>query len=115
MPQSPSAAGRDRLRGALDLLILRTLAWGPRHGYAIARWLATSSQEVIRIEEGSLYPALHRLERSGLVSSDWQMSELGRPAKIYEITDAGRAHLQEERKAWLAFAQVVARLLEPAV
>lgn len=113
---SPLAgSGRDRLRGALDLLILRTLAWGPRHGYAIARWLASSSADVIRIEEGSLYPALHRLERNGLVTSDWQMTDLGRPAKIYEITRAGRAHLQEEGAAWLDFVRAVTRLLEPAV
>ena len=113
----PPAAGpgRDRLRGALDLLILRTLAWGPLHGYAIARWLASSSADVIRIEEGSLYPALHRLERNGLVAADWQMTDLGRPAKVYEITDAGRTYLREEGVAWLDFVRVVSRLLEPAV
>lgn len=73
---------RDRLRGTLELLVRRTLAWGPRHGYAIARWLEESTQEALRVKEGSLYPALYRMEQRGLVSSDWQTSELGRPAKF---------------------------------
>jgi PadR family transcriptional regulator, regulatory protein PadR len=104
---------RDRLRGTLELLILRTLAWGPRHGYAVARWLEDSTNEAIRVEEGSLYPALYRMEKRGLISSDWQMSELGRPAKFYTLTAAGRRHLKQETAEWFAFAAAVSLVLEP--
>jgi transcriptional regulator len=106
---------RDRLRGTLELLVLRTLAWGPRHGYAIARWLEDTTGTTIRVEEGSLYPALYRMERRGLVASDWQKSELGRPAKFYRLTAAGRRQLKQETVDWLAFARAVTAVLEPAL
>jgi len=105
-------ASRDHLRGTLEVLILKTLTWGPRHGYAIAHWLESSSSEVLRVEEGSLYPALYRMERRGLVKSDHRMSELGRPAKFYQITPAGRRHLHAETADWLAFAHEVSRVLQ---
>lgn len=104
---------KDRLRGTLELLVLRTLAWGPRHGYAIARWLEESTNAVIRVEEGSLYPALHRMEKRGLIASDWEMTELGRPAKFYQLTAAGKAHLKQESAEWLTFASAVTLVLEP--
>lgn len=107
-------SSRDRLRGTLELLVLRTLAWGPRHGYAIARWLEDTSATVIRVEEGSLYPALYRMEQRGLIASDWRTSELGRSAKYYRITPAGKRHLKSETSEWLAFASAVAAVLEPA-
>ena len=106
---------RDRLRGTLELLALRTLAWGPRHGYAIARWLEESTGTTIRVEEGSLYPALYRMERRGLIASDWRKSELGRPAKFYRLTAAGRRALKQETADWLAFARAVTAVLEPAL
>lgn len=106
---------RDRLRGTLELLVLRTLAWGPRHGYAIARWLEETSGAQLKVEEGSLYPALYRMEKRGLIASDWQASELGRPAKFYRLTPVGRKHLKEETSEWMAFAAAVAAILEPAV
>lgn len=105
---------RDRLRGTVELLILRTLAWGPRHGYAIARWLEESSNDAIHVEEGSLYPALYRMEKRNLVASDWQTSELGRPAKFYRLTAAGRRELASETTDWLAFAAAVTRVLKRA-
>jgi PadR family transcriptional regulator PadR len=105
-------ASRDSLRGTLDLLVLKTLTWGPRHGYAIARWLEEQSSEVIRVEEGSLYPALYRMEKRGWIKSDRRMSELGRPAKFYQLTAVGRRHLQAETAEWLVFAREVARVLE---
>lgn len=105
-------ASRDSLRGTLDLLVLKTLSWGPRHGYAIARWLEESSTDVLRVEDGSLYPALYRMERRGWIRSDRRMSELGRPAKFYQLTPAGRRHLQAETTEWLAFAREVVRVLE---
>ncbi|MEP6732749.1 MAG: PadR family transcriptional regulator [bacterium] len=107
-------SSRDQLRGTLELLILRTLTWGPRHGYAIARWLEDSTSAAIRVEEGSLYPALYRMEKRGLIASDWQRSELGRPAKFYRLTPAGRRHLKQEAAEWLAFAQAVTLVLARA-
>jgi PadR family transcriptional regulator, regulatory protein PadR len=105
---------RDRLRGTIELLVLRTLAWGPRHGYAIARWLEQTTGATIRVEEGTLYPALYRMERRRWVASDWRTSELGRPAKFYRITTAGRRQLKDETAEWMAFAAAVAAVLEPA-
>jgi PadR family transcriptional regulator PadR len=105
-------ASRDHLRGTLEVLILKTLTWGPRHGYAIARWLEDMSSDVLRVEEGSLYPALYRMERRGLIRSDRRMSELERPAKFYSLTAAGRRYLRAESAEWLAFAHVVARVLQ---
>jgi transcriptional regulator len=105
---------RDHLRGTLEVLILKTLAWGPRHGYAIARWLETTSDDTLRVEEGSLYPALYRLEKRGWLKADRRMSELGRPAKFYQLTPAGRRHLQLETREWLAFSRAVTHVLEAA-
>src|ERR671928_135827 len=86
MPQ----LSKDRLHGTLDTLVLKTLAWGPRHGYAIARWLEGMGAEVLKIEEGSLYPALYRLERRGWIEAEWGLSETRRKVKLYRLTDAGR-------------------------
>ena len=104
---------RDRLRGTVDILVLQTLTAGPRHGYAIARWLADESADTLRVEEGSLYPALYRLEERGLVSSEWRSSDGGRPAKFYKLTPQGRKYLRAESADWLAFAKVVSRILQP--
>lgn len=106
-----SPAPSDLLRGTLDTLILKTLARGPRHGYGIARWLEHSTGDVLRIEEGSLYPALYRLERGGRVLSEWGESELGRRAKHYRLTDEGRAHLERETEQWRRFSTAVSRVL----
>ncbi|HEY3935570.1 MAG TPA: PadR family transcriptional regulator [Gemmatimonadales bacterium] len=105
-------AARDQLRGTLDVLILKTLTWGPRHGYAIAQWLEGTSGEIFRVEEGSLYPALYRMEKRGWIKSDRRMSELDRPAKFYQLTASGRRHLVAETQAWLRFAREVARVLQ---
>ena len=102
----------DRLRGTIELLVLRTLAWGPRHGYAIARWLEDQPGATLRVEEGTLYPALHRMEQRKLIASDWRKSELGRPAKFYRLTAAGRAQLKRETAEWKAFAASVTLILE---
>ena len=100
------------LRGTIELLVLSTLAWGPRHGYAIARWLEEKSLDGFRAEEGTLYPALHRLEQRKLIASDWRTSELGRPAKFYRLTAAGRRELRTETTEWHAFAAAVALVLK---
>ena len=101
----------ELLRGTLDTLILKTLLGAPRHGYGIARWLEKTTGDALRIEEGSLYPALYRLERRGRVASEWGKSELGRRAKYYSLTDEGRAHLRQETEDWQRFATAVSQVL----
>ena len=115
-PHSSAMANttRDRLRGTLELLILRTLTWGPRHGYAIARWLEETTGAALRVEEGSLYPALYRMEQRGWIESDWRRSELDRAAKFYRLTAAGRRQLKKETSEWRAFVAAVAIVLEPS-
>ena len=109
-----STPSRDRLRGTLELLVLRTLTWGPRHGYAIARWLEETTGATLSVEDGSLYPALYRMEQRGWIESDWRRSELDRPAKFYRLTTAGRRQLKRETSEWRAFAAAVAIVLEPS-
>lgn len=99
------------LQGTLDVLVLRTLGGGARHGYQIARSIKARSDEVLQVEEGALYPALHRLERKGWVQAEWGRSENGRRAKFYELTAAGRKALQAESAAWDRYAAAVGRVL----
>lgn len=99
------------MQGTLDLLILKTLSWGPRHGYAIARWLEETTQEALLIEEGSLYPALYRMEKRGWISASWGVSELGKRIKQYALTAAGRRQLRVETAQWDHFAAAVAVVL----
>jgi len=104
---------KDRLHGTLDALVLKTLSSGPRHGYAIARWLEEATADAIQIEEGSLYPALYRMEKRGWIEADWGTSEIGRKAKIYRLTNAGRKQLRLETAEWSHFASAVSRVLQP--
>ena len=104
----------DVLQGTLALLVLKTLFWGPRHGYAIARWLEESSSETIRVEEGSLYPALHRMAQDGWIHAEWGTSENNRRARYYQLTPAGRKQLAEEEKSWARLTQAVAQVLQYA-
>ena len=106
-------AGLDLLQGTLDLLILRTVSWGPRHGYAIATWVKEQTNSVLLIEEGALYPALHRLEKRGLLESAWGLSENNRKAKYYQLTQAGRAELRAETRVWDQYSAAVAKVLRP--
>ena len=101
----------DLLQGTLDLLVLKTLSWGPAHGYAIARWIEQLTGEVLRIGEGSLYPSLHRLEERGLVASDWQRSSTNRRTKVYRLTPAGRTQLRAESGEWTDFVAAVTKVL----
>lgn len=94
----------DVLRGTLDLLILKAVSWGPVHGYAVARWIEQASGGALPIEEGSLYPALHRLEERGLVGADWGLSENNRRARFYRLTAAGRRALRDEVDSWERYA-----------
>jgi PadR family transcriptional regulator, regulatory protein PadR len=101
----------ELLQGTLDLLVLKTLTWGSTHGYGIARWIQQVTGDVLRIEEGSLYPALHRLEKRGLISSDWGLSENNRRAKYYRLTARGRTQLRAESSTWSAFSDAVSKVL----
>jgi transcriptional regulator len=105
------APAKDRLHGTLDALILKTLSWGPRHGYAITRWLSETSGDAVRVEEGSLYPALYRLERQGFIEAEWGLSELGRRARFYRLTPAGRRQLAAEVEGFRRFVAAVSPIL----
>ena len=107
-------ASLDLLQGTLDLLVLRTLSWGPMHGYSVARMIKERSNSVFLVEEGALYPALHRLERKAWVESDWGLSENNRRAKFYQLTTQGRAQLRTELAVWQRYTQAVAGVLQPA-
>ena len=102
---------RRLLHGTLDTLILKTLSYGARHGYAIGRWIEAQTREEIPIEEGSLYPALYRLEKKGLLRSEWGVSELERRAKFYSLTERGRTKLDAETEEWLRFSRAVTGVL----
>jgi PadR family transcriptional regulator PadR len=104
----------ELLQGTLDLLILKALSWGPRHGYAVARWIADRTQDELVIEDGALYTALHRLRKRGWVESEWGRSEANRTAKYYELTPAGRAHLRARTSLWERYAAAVSRILSTA-
>ncbi|GMV04136.1 MAG: PadR family transcriptional regulator [Gemmatimonadota bacterium] len=105
-------SGSDLFTGTLDLLILRTVRGEPLHGYAIGKALRDGSGGVLAVEEGALYPALHRLERRGLLESAWGQTETGRRAKFYRATGAGRDHLRAESARWTEFSGAVAVILE---
>ena len=102
----------DLLQGTLDLLILKTLSWGPAHGYAVARWIQQLTGAVLTVGEGSLYPALHRLEERGWVETEWRLSEHNRRAKFYTLTAKGRQQLRAETATWNQFVDAVGRVLQ---
>jgi PadR family transcriptional regulator, regulatory protein PadR len=102
------------LRGTLDVLILKALVWGPQHGYGIAGFIRRQSEDALLLEEGTLYPALWRLESKKLVVAEWGLSENNRKAKFYSMTPSGRRHLRDGTKTWDAYAQAVSRVLSTA-
>ena len=104
----------DLLQGTLDMLVLRTLARGRMHGYAIAESIHQRTDDVLRVEEGALYPALHRLELRGLLAAEWGLSENNRRAKYYRFTPAGRRYLEAERATWDRMVMAIARVMETA-
>jgi PadR family transcriptional regulator, regulatory protein PadR len=104
----------DLLQGTLDLLILRTLAAGPLHGWAISERIQQISQDVLQVNQGSLYPALHRLEHQGWIAAEWGVSELGRRARFYRLTPNGRKQLDAERESWARLTTAIGRVLELA-
>jgi transcriptional regulator len=104
----------DLLQGTVDLLILRTLQAGPLHGWGISERIQQISEDVLRVNQGSLYPALHRLEHQGWIKAEWGVSELGRRARFYKLTAAGRKQLELEAKSWARMAGAIGRVLEMA-
>ncbi len=101
----------ELLQGTLDMLILKSLGHGPQHGYNVARWIQATTCDALTIEEGSLYPALHRMERRGWVSSEWGQSESNRKAKFYRLTRTGRAQLRREVRAWEKLVDAISLVL----
>jgi len=104
----------DNLQGALELLILKVLRRGPSHGYAIASAIQQMSDDVLRVEAGSLYPAVHRMTEAGLLKSEWRRSEVGRRARFYELTAKGRRRLEADEKKWRTVSAAVAKVLNAA-
>lgn len=111
MPKPPRI---DLLQGTLDLLVLRTLQWGPQHGHGIKVAISAHSNDVLQIDHGSLYPALHRLEKQGWLTSEWKLTENKQRAKYYRLTAAGRRQLQSERSRWHVLSEAIKRVLDPA-
>lgn len=112
MPRSETRI--DLIQGTLDLLILRTLLFGPSHGHAIGKHIRSMSGDVLHVETGSLYPALHRLEQQGLIAAEWDLSDKGKRARYYQLTKAGRKRLTREQSKWEQLSNAMARVLRPA-
>ena len=104
----------DLMQGTLDMLILQTLRWGAQHGYGIAQAIRSGSSEVLHVETGSLYPALHRLENRGLLTADWRASDTGRDSKFYSLTAKGRKQLKAEAASWLRLTEAIELILKPS-
>ena len=103
----------ELLQGTLDVLILRTLLTGPSHGHAIAKYIQRTSEELLQVETGSLYPALHRLETKGWIAASWELSDKGKRARYYRLTARGRKQLATEQSKWEAFSRAMALILNP--
>src|SRR5579872_5959979 len=104
----------ELLQGTLDMLVLRTLQWGPQHGHGIGQMLRARSEDALQIEHGTLYPALHRLEREGWLESEWRQSEANRRAKYYRLSAAGKKQLSKEQSKWDAVVRTIARVMSPS-
>lgn len=107
-------AGSDLYTGSLDLLILKAVSWGPLHGYAVGRWIRTSTEDILTVQEGALYPALHRLERKGYLEEEWGLTDTNREAKFYKLSRSGRKQLEAELVRWRRYARVMASALGSA-
>jgi PadR family transcriptional regulator PadR len=116
MARKPAHQSRiEMVQGTLDLLVLQTLRWGPRHGYGIARMIQANSQQALQVETGSLYPALHRLERKKFIAAEWDLSENKQRVRVYRLTTAGKRQLAAEKSWWTMFSAAIASLAEPPV
>jgi len=115
MPKrTPGEQRLELLQGTLDMMILRALNWGPQHGHGVGQWIRSSSDDALQIEHGSLYPALHRLERQGWIDAEWKLTENKQRAKYYRLTAAGKRQLVTEQSRWDQIVRVVTRVMRPA-
>jgi transcriptional regulator len=114
MPKPADDRRLELLQGTLDMLILRTLQWGPRHGHGIAQAIHSQSDDLLRVETGSLYPALHRLEKRGWLRGEWGVSEANQRAKYYRLTPSGKEQLLRERDRWAQLVEAIGRVMNPA-
>ena len=112
-PPSNEDGRLELLQGTLDMLVLRTLQWGPRHGHGIGQAIRTQSDELLKVETGSLYPALHRLEKRGWLKSEWGVSEANQRAKFYRLTAAGKTQLLREQDRWSQLVMAIGRIMNP--
>jgi PadR family transcriptional regulator len=104
----------ELLQGTLDMLILQTLQWGPRHGYGLSQSIRTNSGEILKVDTGSLYPALHRLEKQKLIAAEWKQSENNQRTRVYKLTSKGKKQLRSERSRWSRLSEAIAGVLNPA-
>jgi PadR family transcriptional regulator PadR len=114
MAKTPDDQRLELLQGTLDMLILRTLQWGAQHGHGIGQAIRTQSDDLLKVETGSLYPALHRLEKRGWLKSNWDVSEANQRAKYYQLTAAGKAQLLREQDRWSQMVNAIGRIMNPA-
>jgi PadR family transcriptional regulator, regulatory protein PadR len=114
MAQTADDQRLELLRGTLDMLILRTLQWGPQHGHGIGQAIRTQSDDLLKVETGSLYPALHRLEKQGWLKSEWRITDSNQRAKYYRLTAAGGAQLSREQDRWSQLVHAIGRIMNPA-
>ena len=114
MPKSPDDHRLELLQGTLDMLILRTILWGPQHGHGIGQAIRVQSDDLLRVQTGSLYPALHRLVKRGWLRAEWGMSEANQRARYYRLTPAGRAQLSREQDRWSQLVDAIGRIMNPA-
>jgi transcriptional regulator len=113
MPADPTLSRLELLQGTLDFIILQTLRWGPRHGYGLAQMIRASSNDLLQVETGSLYPALHRLAKKKWIVADWDVSENGQRVRVYTLTAAGRKQLTVERTKWERLSEAIAGVMRP--
>ena len=115
MPTTRETSDLELLQGTLDVMILKALSWGPMHGFGVAKWIRLTTDEVLQIEDSSLYPALHRMEYRGLVDADWDITENKRRAKYYRLTTKGRQYLRERVSTWDRYASAVSKVIHATV
>jgi transcriptional regulator len=114
-PSSSAAPDLDLIQGTLDVMILKALSWGPMHGFAVAKWIRLTTEGVLQIEDGALYPSLHRMEYRGFIDADWDLTENKRRAKYYTLTAKGRQQLRARASSWDRYSSAVSKVLSATV